>query len=333
MCVLDIHDGCIREMMKLRAENAKAMEELARLQAENERLAEKVRQSQFGEHFLNKQDSRTTFFTGLPSYALFMWMVNLCISVLPSSASISPANVLLLTLMKLRLNLQYQYLAYRFNISVSHVSDILNNSLPALAKHINFLIQWPDKGDIIRHMPKVFQETYSNCRTVIDCTEVFIECPANLTARSSTWSNYKHHNTLKFLVACSPCGAVTFISRAYGGRTSDKVITQKSGFLDLIVPGDLVLADRGFLIGEDLAAHGATLVIPDFTKGKKQLSPREVERSRRISRVRIHVERLMERLKNFKILSTTMNIGLVPQADNIMCICSAISNLHPKLVK
>ena len=152
---------------------------------------------------------------------------------------------------------------------------------------------------VIRNMPKVFQETYSNCRTVIDCTKVFIECPANLTASSSTWSNYKHHNTLKFLVACSPCGAVTFISRAYGGRTSDKVITQKSGFLDRIVPGDLVLADRRFLIGEDLAAHGATLVTPDFTKGKKQLSSREVERSRRISRVRIHVERLMEQLKNF----------------------------------
>ena len=31
---------------------------------------------------------------------------------------------------------------------------------------------------------------------------------------------------------------------------------------------DLVLADRGFLIGEDLAARGATLVIPDFTRGK-----------------------------------------------------------------
>ncbi|KAK2193200.1 hypothetical protein NP493_14g07075 [Ridgeia piscesae] len=148
-------------------------------------------------------------------------------------------------------------------------------------------------------MPTVFRETYSNCHVVIDCTDVFIEFPANFTARSATWSNYKHHNTLKCLVACSPCGAVTFMSKAYGGRTSDKVITQRSGFLDLINQGDLVLADRGFLIGEDLAARGATLVIPDFTRGKKQLSAREVERSRKIARVRIHVQRLMERLNFF----------------------------------
>ena len=195
--------------------------------------------------------------------------------------------------------LLYQDLSYRFSISVVRVSDILNNGLPALAKHLNFFIQWPEKEQILRNMPTLLRETYSNCHVVIDCTEVFIECPANLTARSATWSNYKHHNTLKFLVACSPCGAVTFVSKAYGGRTSDKVITQRSGFLDLINQGDLVLADRGFLIGEDLAARGATLVIPDFTRGKKQLSAREVERSRKIARVRIHVQRLMERLNFF----------------------------------
>ena len=87
-----------------------------------------------------------------------------------------------------------------------------------------------------------------------------------------------------------------------------------------------------FLRSEELA-RGATLVIPDFTQGKQQLSAREVERSRKMSSVRIHVERLIERLKCYKILSTTMNIGLVPQANNIMCICSAISNMHPKLVQ
>ena len=322
-------------MARLQAENATVMTELARLQLENEKLTAKVRECQFGEHFLkgDQGDARTLHFTGLPSYALFVWMVNYCAAILPPTSVLSPANVLLLTLMKLRLNLQYTDIGFRFHVSVGHVSDILNSSLPALARHLNFLIQWPSKREIVRHMPKVFRETFSNCNVVIDCTEVFIESPSDMTAGNYTWSNYKHHNTLKFLVACSPCGAVTFVSRAFGGRASDKVITKKSGFLDMLEHGSVVLADRGFLIGEELAACGAALVIPDFTRGKTQLSAREVERSRKISRVRIHVERLMERLKNFKILSTTMNIGLVCQADNIMCICSAISNLHPKLVK
>ena len=49
--------------------------------------------------------------------------------------------------------------------------------------------------------------------------------------------------------------------------------------------GDMVLADRGFDISDDLAVHGATLAIPPLIKGKDQLSQREVETSRDLSRV------------------------------------------------
>ena len=64
--------------------------------------------------------------------------------------------------------------------------------------------------------------------------------------------------------------------------------------------GDLVLADTGrFLIEEELTSQGARLAIPSFMKGKKQLSMRQGEMSRRLARVRIHVERMMERIKNF----------------------------------
>ncbi|XP_065144923.1 uncharacterized protein [Paramisgurnus dabryanus] len=63
----------------------------------------------------------------------------------------------------------------------------------------------------------------------------------------------------------------------WGGRVSDKQITKESGFLELLEPMDEVLADRGFLIRDELAAIGATLRIPHFTKGKKQLSAGEVD--------------------------------------------------------
>ena len=103
--------------------------------------------------------------------------------------------------------------------------------------------------------------------------------------------------------------------------------------MDLLEYGDLVLADRGFLIEEELASRGARLAIPSFTKGKKQLSMRQVEMSRRLARVRIHVERMMERIKNFKLLAEILPLSLEPHADNIVMITAAISNLQPKLVK
>ena len=64
---------------------------------------------------------------------------------------------------------------------------------------------------------------------------------------------------------------------------SDKVITQKSGYLDHIEYGDVVLADRSFDVHDDLALIGAQLEIPAFTIGKSQLSRGEVEKSRRLA--------------------------------------------------
>ena len=84
---------------------------------------------------------------------------------------------------------------------------------------------------------------------------------------------------------------------------SDKVITQKSGFLDMIEEGDLVLADRGFNIEDELLIRGAMLEIPAFHKGKKQLSAREVEKSYQIYHVRIREECVIGQMKQkFTIL-------------------------------
>lgn len=53
------------------------------------------------------------------------------------------------------------------------------------------------------------------------------------------------------------------------------------------------MADRGFAITESIALQQAKLVIPAFTKGKTQLDPVDVELTRGIAHVRIHVERVI----------------------------------------
>jgi len=74
-----------------------------------------------------------------------------------------------------------------------------------------------------------------------------------------------------------------------------------------------VLADHGFDIADGLALVGASLAIPAFTRGKPQLSQREVEISRALSRVCIHVERAIGRMKYFKVLRSTLPIKLMKQ--------------------
>ncbi|WAR27535.1 hypothetical protein MAR_013239 [Mya arenaria] len=92
------------------------------------------------------------------------------------------------------------------------------------------------------------------------------------------------------------------------------------------------LAMRGFLISDELAAHGATLAIPPFARGKTQFSQQEVECARRLSKSRIHVERAIERVQRFQILKNTMPISLIRHADSILIICAVLTNLLPRLV-
>ena len=54
------------------------------------------------------------------------------------------------------------------------------------------------------------------CVVMIDCFEVFCERPKSLMARAQTNSNYKHHNTVKYLIGIAQ-GVITFISKGWGG--------------------------------------------------------------------------------------------------------------------
>ena len=168
--------------------------------------------------------------------------------------------------------------------------------------NLSQLIQWPDGETLQANLPPSFCKHYSKVKCIIDCFEVFIERPMSFAARAATYSNYKKHNTVKVLIAVSPTGSIVYISNAWEGRVSDKTIMQECGFLDRIeyAYDDVVLADRGFNIG-------ATLEIPAFTKGMMQLTQKEVEKSRQLSRVRIHVERVIGQLrKKYKILQGTV---------------------------
>ena len=96
------------------------------------------------------------------------------------------------------------------------------------------------------HSFKKYCDTYA----IIDSTEVFIETPTDLQMQSSTWSIYKHHNTAKFLVGCTPNGAVCFVSPLFVGSISDVELTRFSGFIEKLQgkSGVSLMADRGFTI-------------------------------------------------------------------------------------
>ena len=180
-------------------------------------------------------------------------------------------------------------------------------------------------------MPKCFKDKYPNTRVIVDATEIFVDQPAITELQQLTFSKYKNHNTFKGLIGISPSGAVTFVSDLYPGCISDKDLTRKSGLLKLLEKGDCVMADRGFDIEEDLVLIGVKLNIPPFLKGKAQLSNSELIETRRIASLRIHVERAMERLKNFHIFDKVLPASFRDTANQVFFVCAVLTNFYPPL--
>ena len=180
----------------------------------------------------------------------------------------------------------------------------------------------------------LYRRQYPNTYAIIDGSEVFIETPSDLNLQSSTWSAYKHHNTSKFLVACTPNGAISYVSSVFVGSISDVELTSKSGFLKTIddKPGISIMADRGFTIRSMLDEIGVNLNMPPFLDGRMQLPAEEVQKGRKIASLRIHVEHAIGRMKIDDILKGTIPITMARQINQIVCVCGFLFNFQPALV-
>ena len=286
------------------------------------------------------------FYTGFPSFQLLM----ACFTFLGPAVSrlsyedhikltkgkphkLSPLNEFFLMLCRLRLGLYEQDLAYRFQISQTSVSRICSTWINFCFFKFKELPIWPTRTIIDSHMPCIFQDLYPLTRCIIDATEVFIQKPKNPSAQQLTFSNYKNHNTYKALIAISPSGAITFVSDLFGGNISDKELTSRCGLLDLLEDGDSVMADKGFNIADLLNAKSVTLNIPPkLTDSSGQFSEDDRVKTRRIASVRIHVERAIGRVKNFKILESIPN-SMHNMANQIFFVCALLTDFHPTLVE
>ena len=136
------------------------------------------------------------------------------------------------------------------------------------------------------------------------------------------------------LIACTPNGAICYISPLYVGSISDVELTKVSGFLERLEdkPGISIMADRGFTIKDLLSKLKIDLNIPPFMEGRDQLPAQEISEGRRIASLRIHVERAIGRIKTFAICKGTIPLTMARLCNQLVCVCAFLSNFQPALV-
>uniref|UniRef100_A0A3B4GHF7 THAP-type domain-containing protein n=1 Tax=Pundamilia nyererei TaxID=303518 RepID=A0A3B4GHF7_9CICH len=297
--------------------------EVNRLLEENRKLQSQLKKTELNEHFLKDDTEKVRYYTGLPCLAILLAVFDNVKAFLPASQKLSHFQMLLLTLMRLRLDLPVQHLCDLFNVSHKTLSSVFTDTIDVLYARLGALVHWPERHCLQATMPPQFIEIFGKrVAIIVDCFEIRTERPSNLKARAQTYSQYKGTHTMKYLVGITPLGAISFISKG-------------------LLPGDVVLADRGFAIRNPVGMMCAEVKIPAYTKGFCQLDARDIEDKRAIAHLRIHVERVIGTLRNkFKMLHTTMPIRLllpcegedVTLLDKIVKVCCVLVNMCPSVV-
>ena len=236
-----------------------------------------------------------------------------------------------ITLMKLRQNYTNLHLGQLFSCSEATISNIFLTFLHVLHSLFfkDIMQRLPSKEKNKATSPASFLP-FPNCRVVVDCTDVEIAVPREMDLQRVTYSSYRGMNSFKVLIGVSPNAVITYVSNLYPGSTSDRAIVQNSGILHNFMAGDLILADKGFLIA-DILPPGVTINIPPFLEHAK-FTKNEIIATKKIATCRIHVERANARIKDFKILSC-IPANLRSHADKIVQLVAALVNFQFPLIK
>ena len=176
-------------------------------------IERKLEQAKFRLSNIKSDENMVTFYTGFPSFSTLKGFYDFLgpsvdnlkyskkqeESDIQSGAenkrlrprSLPPLEEFFMTLVRLRLNLVEQDLAYKFGLSQSTVSRNTCTWINFLYLNVKELFLWPPKKLVKSNMPKSFKTNYPSTRVILDATEIYIEQPHLPELQQMTFSNYK----------------------------------------------------------------------------------------------------------------------------------------------
>lgn len=112
----------------------------------------------------------------------------------------------------------------------------------------------------------------------------------------------------------------------YEGSISDRKLVEVSGLLEA---GDEIMADKGFTIQDLLPPIRAHL---NVSNSQAQIPANDVILTKKIAQIRVHIERAIGRIKEFRILQSTIPATMWDSINELIYVCCMLTNFSPPLV-
>ncbi|CAN7978992.1 unnamed protein product [Ixodes persulcatus] len=320
------------------------------LQSENERLQEKVevlQATQLRVETIREDPKSCMYYTGLPEFSVFHELYKFFEpraarmtywhgdaktdgDIKRRTGKLDLRDEFFMVLVRLRTGMAGRELSRNFSITEAHVSKVFTTWINFLQRELRALTYFPTVLETREKLPDSFQK-FPNTRIVLDATEVRTQKPSALLAQRQTFSPYKHYNTYKAIVGCTPNGYICYVSGLWGGSASDRTIVEESEFMGQLKPGDAIMVDKGFKFND--LPPGVQVHIPPFRQPREpQMSEQDVAKTRQVASARVVVERVIGRVKQFHILDRPFPITMMDIAEQVFQVCCFLSNFRMPMV-
>ncbi|KAK3928979.1 putative ubiquitin carboxyl-terminal hydrolase 16 [Frankliniella fusca] len=244
---------------------------------------------------------------------------------------LSSEDKLLMFLVRLRRGLPLYDLGYVFGISKTRCGEIVYAMLRLLyltfknlEKHMFLSAEEQRKKKPLPFKP------FKNLIVIIDGLEIYVDRPSNFQHQGNTYSDYKSHNTVRFIIGISCRGGIIFVSPGFEGNMSEKEALKASGFYEYLQAGDVVMSDRGFDINNDLLRIGVDLVKPPSLDGRDKFTPEEEIATKAIAAARIYVEHAVKLIKVNRLFKPCVPLNMLPTLSDYVYVAGALANFGSK---
>ena len=235
-------------------------------------------------------------------------------------------ELLLFTLMSLKIGLTYDALGVACGMSASNAMRNQKIGLDILAKALEELAMMPKRKLLtVEDFKALFGEHKD---LFIDATEQRIQRPKDKTFQEETFSGKKKSNNLKTMIITTLSKIIPYIAHCYEGKRHDFFLLKnefKPGldwFNDFNIHLDL--AYIGFLNEYNCL----NLFIPYKKTKKHPLTDAQKEENKQLASKRVIVEHCFAGLKRFRLLQDRLRLHRIDFYDDILGVCAGLWNFY-----